>query len=88
VCSVCSGDLLLSDAKTKRVTRPRSRRSRAGSKSFGKRVCRVRRADLVFGDASESGLALPCSCWVDVAIVEIRAVSKSRVDGRLAESAI
>lgn len=43
------------DARTKRVTRPRSSRSRAGRRSVGKRVCRVRRVDLVVSEASESG---------------------------------
>ena len=83
-CSV----LLLSsvsdaDARTKRVTRPRSSRSRAGRRSVGKRVCRVRRVDLVVSEASESGFEDPCSCefWVEVARVVIRDVRRARVDG-------
>jgi hypothetical protein len=89
VCGACSAvSMLLLDARTKRVTRPRSRRSRAGRRSFGKRACSVRRASLVFGDALESGLAVPRSCSVEVAIVVIRAVSNWRVDSRVSGSAI
>jgi len=69
------------DAGTKRVTRPRSRRSRAGSRSVGKRVWRVRRADLVFSEASESGFEDPCERWVEVARVVIRDVRRARVEG-------
>jgi hypothetical protein len=41
---------------TRRVTRLRSRRSSAGSSSFGKSTCSVRRALRVSLDALESGL--------------------------------
>ena len=80
------------DARTKRVTRPRSRRSSAGSRSVGNRVWRVRRVDLVFSEASESGFEDPCPCefCVEVARVVIRDVSRARVDGswRLVGSAM
>ena len=74
------------DARTKRVTRPLSRRSRAGRRSVGKRVWRVRRVFLVFLvflEASESGFEDPCPCesWVEVARVFIRDVRRARVDG-------
>lgn len=71
------------DPRTKRVTRPRSRRSRAGSRSVGKSAWSVRRVDLVFSDASEKGFEelCPCECSVEVARVVIRDVSRARVDG-------
>jgi len=85
----CSSILLLlvavsdadADARTRRVTNPRSRRSRAGRRSVGKRVWRVRRADLVFSEASDRGFEVPCECWVEVARVVIRDVRRARVDG-------
>ena len=83
-CSVLSlSSVSDADARTKRVTRPRSRRSRAGSRSVGKSVWRVRRVNLVFSDASERGFEepRPCEFWVEVARVVIRDVSRARVDG-------
>ena len=68
-------------ARTKRVTRPRSRRSRAGRRSVGKRVWRVRRVDLVFSEASERGFEDPREWWVEVARVVMRDVRRARVDG-------
>lgn len=70
------------DARTKRVTRPRSKRSRAGRRSVGKRVWRVRRVALVFSEASERGFEEPWKWWVEVARVVIRDVRRARVDGR------
>lgn len=75
-CSVSDAD-----ARTKRVTRPRSRRSRAGRRSVGKRVWRVRRADLMFSEASERGFEDSWECWVEVARVVIRDVRRARVEG-------
>lgn len=52
---------------------------------------RVRRADLVFGDAFKRGLEVGWwsgSGWVEVAIVEMRDVRRWRVEGRLREAAI
>lgn len=69
-------------ARRKRVTRPRSRRSRAGRRSVGKRVWRVRRVDLVFSEASERGFEDPREWWVEVARAVIRDVRRVRVDGR------
>jgi hypothetical protein len=75
-CSVSDAD-----ARTKRVTRPRSRRSRAGRRSVGKRVWSVRRVDFVFSEASERGFKEPWEWWVEVARVVIRDVRSVRVDG-------
>lgn len=69
------------DARTKRVTRPRSSRSSAGRRSVGKRVWRVRRVDLVFSEASERGFEDPWEWWVEVARVVIRDVRRARVEG-------
>lgn len=88
-CSASDAD---ADASTKRVTRPRSRRSRAGRRSVGKRVWRVRRVASVFSEASERGFedACPCESWVEVARVVIRDVRRARVEGiwRVGESAM
>lgn len=72
----------------------RSRRSRAGRRSLGKRVWRVRRAGFWGGErVSVAG----CGVWVGsfwlevdvVAIVLVREVRRRRVDGRWwAESVI
>ena len=70
------------DARTKRVTRPRSRRSRAGRRSVGKRVWRVRRVALVVSEASWRGFEDALEWWwVEVARVVIRDVRRVRVGG-------
>lgn len=70
------------------MTSPRSSKSRAGRRSFGNRVWRVRIANLVLGSVAlerglEGSLVASFSVEVDVAMVVIRDVRRCLDVGRV-----